>query len=137
MKTPDVSKLEMHLIAAVPSQGMRNIVRPLLRLLLRSKWSALTIHWVFQGLLNMDRTERLFKLGADIVLTLVFWAILRLLMVEYGAVLLALVIAHSVNFIFNGQAPSILLHYGVRKYNRQALLQLTQIRSSNLSLTMT
>lgn len=122
MKTPDVSKLEMHLISAVPWKRVRQPLRPLLRLLLRSKWSALSIHWTFQGLLNMDRTERLFKLSTDLGVALLFWISLRLVMVEYAAVLVSLIMAHTVNLIFNGQIPALFLHYGAKKYDRQAVL---------------
>ena len=36
---------------------------PVFRPLLKRKAGALLVHWVFQGILNMDSTERAFKLG--------------------------------------------------------------------------
>lgn len=117
------SKLETHLITAIPCKRARRFVRPFLRLFLFSRWSALCIHWTFQGILNMDRTERLFKLGTDLCLALLFWVGFRLVMVEYAAVLLALVIAHTINLLFNGQILVLWLHYGVKKYDRQAVFR--------------
>lgn len=123
METFSDFKLEMHLISAVPWKRVRQPLRPLLRLLLRSKWSALSIHWTFQGLLNMDHTERLFKLSTDLGVALLFWISLRLVMVEYAAVLVSLIMAHTINLLFNGQIPALFLHYGVKKYDAHAVLQ--------------
>jgi hypothetical protein len=41
---------------------------PWLQLVVGHKLGALTAHWVFQGMLYMDATERWFKLGLDFLL---------------------------------------------------------------------
>jgi len=122
MNTPQGLSLEVHLTAAIPWKCMRTLAGPLLRLLLRSKWSALIIHWTFQGLLNMDRTERTFKIITDLILTVLLWAALRLLMAEYIALIIAVLTAHTVNLILNGQIPIMLLHYNVHKYSHNDVI---------------
>ena len=63
---------------------------PILRPLLRSPIFALAVHWVFQGMLYMDRTELVFKLGFDLILTAILWLLLApLLGLSWGWALLA------------------------------------------------
>jgi len=133
VETLSRSKLEAHLISAVPYQGARRLARPILRFFLSSRWLALCIHWTFQGVVNMDRTERLFKLGTDLIIALPLWFGFRIVMAEYMAVPLAVLAAHTVNFIFNGHTPIVLLHYGVRKYDRSALFQYVECLRQRLS----
>lgn len=52
--------------------------------------------WIFQGILYMDKTEKVFKLGLDMIMTI----ILLILGVD---VLTSILIAHTLNWIFNGQ----------------------------------
>jgi len=83
--------------------------------ILRSPFAALISHWVFQGMLYMDRTERLFKLGLDLIGIVFFATLLR----EFTGVPLtwmtAFVLAHTINFIFNGQMWVVLKFYGVTR----------------------
>jgi len=52
--------------------------------------------WIFQGILYMDKTEKIFKLSLDIIFTFIF--------VAFGInVLTSILIAHTLNWIFNGQ----------------------------------
>ena len=96
--------------------------RPI-RWLLRSPVVALAMHWTFQGLLYMDRTERGFKLLIDIVLTIGWGFLLRHWLPCYAAWPLALLAAHTLNFLFNGHVWGVLKHYG--------LVQLTQEQFKN------
>jgi hypothetical protein len=71
------------------------------------------VHWVFQGLLYMDLTERRFKLMLDVILTVVGGIILsRWLPWPLGG-LIAFLIAHTLNFLFNAQLWVVLKHYGL------------------------
>lgn len=85
---------------------------PWLRPALRHKLGALIIHWVFQGMLYMDSTERWFKLGLDFVLLLIFSLVLNLWFPRIWAVGLGVLAAHTVNFFFNGQIWVVLKHFG-------------------------
>lgn len=85
---------------------------PLIRLIVGNSIGALAVYWVFQGLLYMDPTERWFKLGIDVVLLaliglpLSFWLPLPL------ALLIGAIVAHTINFVLNGQIYGVLKHFG-------------------------
>jgi DNA-binding transcriptional ArsR family regulator len=61
--------------------------------------------WIFQGMLYMDKREALFKILLDIMLVVAFRA---LGLSVWGSLL----IAHSVNFAFNGQWCAMYTHMG-------------------------
>ena len=72
MNANEADHLEWHIVSAIPGKNIRVILKPLVRIILRSPLSLLFvmgIHWVFQGLLNMDRTERTFKIGVGLTNT--------------------------------------------------------------------
>lgn len=94
----------------------------LLRPILRTKAGALLIHWMFQGLLNMDGTERAFKLGLDLIGTILFLALFVNFLPWPLALAVALLLAHSVNFLLNAQPWTVLKHFGVRYYSESDLL---------------
>lgn len=83
---------------------------------------ALAVHWLFQGLLAMDTTERVFKLGLDALLWAAFGRILRSIFgLPLGwALALGGFLAHTVNFAFNGQIFGVLKHYGSVRRSRAA-----------------
>ncbi|MBA7490132.1 hypothetical protein ES702_00667 [subsurface metagenome] len=60
------------------------------------------INWIFQGILGMDTSERWFKIGLDIVLTLVLIPFLLFFFRFWSSVFLALFFAHTTNWLFNG-----------------------------------
>ncbi|MCX7631042.1 MAG: hypothetical protein N2038_12425 [Geminicoccaceae bacterium] len=68
---------------------------PWLRAVMQSCPVILAINWCFQGTRGMDRGERAFRLALE--------AALALLLTPFAGWLAALVIAHSFNFLFNGQ----------------------------------
>ena len=75
---------------------------------------ALLSHWVFQGLIYMDRTERLFKLGTDVVLMLSLVALgLRWPF--------ALIVAHTLNLLLNGQLNALLKNFGLVRVSLERL----------------
>jgi predicted nucleotidyltransferase len=94
--------------------------RPILRPFLRSPIFAMGVHWVFQGMLYMDRTERLFKLGLDLILTALLWILLSpLLGLSWAwALLVAFLLAHTLNFLFNGQMWVVLKHFHLVRNSR-------------------
>lgn len=79
---------------------------------------SLFVHWVFQGMLNMDRTERLFKLSID-------GAIAGLVVAQTGyspAMLgLGLLVGHTFNFVFNAQINVVLKCFGISRANQRSL----------------
>jgi thymidylate kinase/predicted nucleotidyltransferase len=101
---PQKTKQETSVYGKVSSPWMKEIVR--------RPSGALAVHWLFQGMLYMDPTERRVKLGLNFVLALLFgWLFSRRLAAvpAYG---LGLLTAHSLNFLFNGQIFGVLKHFG-------------------------
>lgn len=63
---------------------------------------ALTISsWLFQGILYMDKTERIFKICIDVILFVIFSILLKHINVPLNFIL-AFFIAHTINWILNG-----------------------------------
>jgi len=84
----------------------------LFRPILQWKASALFVHWLFQGMLYMDRTERLFKISIDILISGIILALLMPFVKWQFALVVAVLIAHTLNFILNGQIFVVLKHFG-------------------------
>jgi hypothetical protein len=92
-----------------------------LRPLLGNLIAAIAIHWTFQGLLYMDKTERSFKLGLDLVIILTLWPIFVLIgqLSTAVSILAAVFVAHTCNFILNGQVWVVAKHFQLVKHSRQ------------------
>lgn len=88
------------------------IESPWLRPIAGHKSGALAIHWVFQGMLYMDPTERWFKLGLDFLMGLVISMVLVVWFPLIIAIGLGFVVAHTFNFLFNGQIYGVLKTFG-------------------------
>lgn len=89
----------------------------------------LASHWLIQGMAYMDGTERTFKLALDLVLA----AVLAPLLLTIGlpvitAAAAALILAHSLNFLFNGHLRGALKWHGIGGIPRASLeAELVQI----------
>jgi hypothetical protein len=94
------------------ARGYAKISHPVLRWLLRSPLAAVAAHWLFQGMLYMDATERWFKLGLDALLTALAVMPLRIWLDHPMAWLAAPILAHTVNFLLNSHLWGVLKHYG-------------------------
>jgi len=76
----------------------------------------LTINWVFQSILYMDRTEKVFKLAITASLGTI-GALLSSAFVpalpSAWALGLGILVGHTVNWITNGNIPAVAKHFGV------------------------
>lgn len=72
----------------------------------------LVIHWIFQGILYMDRSEKLFKVLLDFLLTVGIGFLLISWFPWIFAIPFAFLIAHTLNFLFNGQLWVLMKIYG-------------------------
>ncbi len=102
------------------SPDYAKIRQPLLRRIMGCPLPALISHWTFQSLFYMDNTERLFKLGLDVVLTAGIAYLLKPWMPWRAALLAAFIIAHTLNFLFNGHLWGLLKNYGLVQTTREA-----------------
>ncbi len=92
----------------------------LLRPLLASPAGALGVHWVLQGMGYMDRTERLYKLGLDLLLAAVLLGLLSSIGLSWVlATVIAVGLAHTVNLAVNGQTWVVLKHFRLVQHSRQ------------------
>jgi hypothetical protein len=95
-------------------QVYAHVRSPILSWLLRWPLVALVSHWTFQGLLQMDRTERWFKLGLDVALAVALRPVMSLGLPRSDAAwLAAAALAHSLNFLLNGHLWGVLKTYGL------------------------
>jgi predicted nucleotidyltransferase len=72
----------------------------------------MAMHWAFQNMLNMDLTELSFKIMIDILLTLIFSLLFSIWLPLLAAIVLGVLLAHTLNFLFNGQIFVVLKHFG-------------------------
>ncbi|HRQ42061.1 MAG TPA: hypothetical protein PLD25_29425 [Chloroflexota bacterium] len=94
------------------SKGYAKFESAWIRYLVRHPLTAVGMHWTFQSLFYMDRTERRFKLVLDVALTLLFWLLFQLWLPWFAAILPAFFVAHTLNFLLNGHLWGALKHYG-------------------------
>lgn len=99
-------------------RGYAHVSHAALRCLLRSPLAALAAHWLFQGLLYMDAAERRFKLLLDVLLTVLMAIPLLLCFRGRTAWAAAFLLAHTLNFLLNGQLWGVLKHYGIGRLSR-------------------
>jgi predicted nucleotidyltransferase len=88
------------------------ITYPILRKLLKRPIIAVGLHWAFQSLFYMDSTERWFKLSLDLIFTLVLALTFSARVKGTLACLWGFLLAHTLNFLFNGQIWGVLKTYG-------------------------
>ena len=81
---------------------------------------SLAVHWVFQGMLYMDRTERLFKLAVDAFIILLFVAVTGL---STNTLVAGFVFAHTLNFMFNGHINGLLKCFGISRASEEKLIR--------------
>ena len=65
----------------------------------------------------MDSSERLFKIGLDLTLTILFGSILTSHFSWPSALVIAFILSHTLNFLFNGHLWSSLRFFGVAFYD--------------------
>lgn len=69
-------------------------------------------NWVFQGILYADKTEKIFKLSLDLILTFLLYKL------AFGSnncvnLLVAFLISHTFNWVFNGQLFALFKNFGI------------------------
>lgn len=94
------------------SKGYAKFHSPILRWIVRYPLAALAMHWVVQGMLYMDATERWFKLSLDLIVAVVVGFLSSLFLPWPLGVAVGFVVAHTLNFLINGHLWGVLKHYG-------------------------
>ena len=70
-------------------------------------------NWLFQGLFYMDRTERLFKVGLDLIGVAALYLLLCHLMGPVASLTLAFFVIHTANWALNGQVFGLFKKFGL------------------------
>ena len=96
----------------ISTKGYANVKTPILRNLLKNKLIILASNWTFQGVMMATWSERIFKFSLDILMGILFSNTIFNFS-EYS-MLLGLVLAHTINWLFNSNLVSILKFHGVR-----------------------
>jgi len=83
-----------------------------LQFLMRLPIFALASHWIFQGMLYSDPTERIFKISLDLIGTALISYGLHFFSGWVCAIVISFLFIHTLNFIFNGQIWGVLKFFG-------------------------
>lgn len=73
----------------------------------------IVINWFFQGVLYMDKTEQLFKLSFSLVLSIFLFIFFLDSYSPTFSIFFSLFLAHTLNWVFNGQIFVLLKNLGV------------------------
>lgn len=91
------------------------VKNPLLIEIFQTRPGRVTSNWVLQGMLYMNPVEIVYKLFIDFTLT-----IFMLLLTEdfsLSGLFIAVILAHTINWIINGQPVALLMHMDIGKNN--------------------
>jgi hypothetical protein len=102
-----------------PHSGYGKVPSRAGRWLLRTPLVALASHWTFQSLIYMDATERWFKVGLDAALTAGIGIVASFWLSWPIAWVTAFLLAHTLNFLFNGHIWGALKHYGLVRHTQE------------------
>lgn len=92
---------------------------PFINKLFRFKIFIILANWTFQGMLYADKTERSFRLLLDAVMIIILSTIfINLISNVYVVLILSFFVAHTINWIFNGQLFVLGRYIGI-KPNKQ------------------
>jgi hypothetical protein len=82
----------------------------------------------------MDRTERVFKIGIDLILTIILGSLLSLVsgISWIWAVVLGFLVAHTLNFLFNGQVWVVLKHFDLVSHSQAEFEQYLRLLSERV-----
>lgn len=97
--------------------GYAKLEHKTLRSLFNHPIIVLLSHWIFQGMPYMDSSERWFKIGLDLVSTILIGLFLAIYLPWLTAFLIAFLLSHTLNFLFNGHLWAALRFFGVAFYN--------------------
>ena len=94
------------------------ISNPILIEIFQSRLGRVFTNWVLQGMLYMNPVEIFYKLVVDVVLTflIAFYVIQDMSLTCIG---LSLFIAHTINWIINGQPVALLMHIDIGSNNAE------------------
>jgi len=96
-------------------KGYVNTSIPLINALFKFKIFIILSNWTFQGMLYADKTERLFRLLLDGLMALILYVIfINFISSSYVALIFAFLIAHTLNWIFNGQLFVLGRYVGIK-----------------------
>jgi len=83
--------------------------------------------WLFQGILYMDRTEKYFKLGLDVLMGLGLYFLGFRLVGHTLSIVVSMGFAHTMNWVFNGQVCVLLKDLGWLRKGSQVNMYLEDL----------
>lgn len=79
--------------------------------------------WLFQGILYMDTTEKVFKILLDVLSFIPLYFVFRVYFYASSSTLIAVMLAHTLNWIFNGQLFVLLKNLKLTKTESKRFIQ--------------
>ena len=89
-----------------------NVKSPVFQRLLKNKYIMLASNWTFQGLFIAAWGERIFRFMLDLIFALTIFTLFSFHLTLPTAIISSIIIAHTVNWTFNGNIWAILKHSG-------------------------
>lgn len=75
------------------------------------KWLLLFSNWLFQGIINLDKTEKIYKILFTGLLSIpLFYIVYNITNVTLISIFSAFFIAHTLNWIINGNLAAVFIH---------------------------
>lgn len=94
--------------------------------------------WVFQGLLYMDRTDKMFKVLLEIIILAPLFFLIQIQLNPLLSLIIAFTLTHTLNWLFNSQVPVALRNAGLLSVGTLAIneysVKLKKRISSNNSI---
>lgn len=89
-------------------RGIKKVIRDNKNL----NWILIVSNWFFQSIINADRTEKIYKISFTVIFWLIFYLILSNLL-SYSTIIIvcfSFFLAHSLNWIINGNFYNLIIH---------------------------
>lgn len=94
------------------------ISNPILIEVFQTRPGRVFTNWVLQGMLYMNPVEIIYKLLVDVILTVII-SLYVIQDMSLTGIFLSLFIAHTVNWIINGQPVALLMHLDIGSNNAE------------------
>ena len=82
----------------------------------------LPLSWLNQGIVYMDKTEKIFKLISDVIITIgIFLMVHTKFQNVTDSLLISILLAHTLNWIFNSNISALLRNFNITKMTTETL----------------
>lgn len=103
------------------------VSNPILIEVFQTRLGRIFTNWVLQGMLYMNKVEIAYKLMVDVILTLYiayfFFSEGNIVDINVTNLILSFLLAHTINWIINGQPVALLMHIDIGSNNAEYFIR--------------